>query len=175
MSDQDFIDETSKSKRSTFLTILCILSFVGSGYVILSSATSFAMFHNGTMQKMQENQAKSLERMKESKTKNSFAIKMMESSSSMMDPEKMKLSMIFKIIAAVLTFTGAFLMFKQKVFGYGIYIIGCILGVSEVLYIYGTNNFITTITASVTGFFSVVFIILYGMCVKEMLPQKNFS
>lgn len=176
MSDQDFIDDTLKPKRSTFLTILCILTFVGSGYGILSGLASYVMFQNGTMQKIQQNQVKTVEKIKEDKSqKNQFAEKVMENSMSMLDPEKMKLSTIFQLIASVLTLTGGLLMFKQKIAGYGIYIAGCLLAIGGIVYIYGTSNFIVAITGAVSGLFSLVFIILYGMCVKEMLPNKSIA
>lgn len=173
MSDQDFFEAGVKPKRSTLLTVLCILTFIGSGWGVLSSAASF-FTKPAAMQKIQENQAKALEQIKENKTeKNAFALKIVESSAAMLDPEKVKLSNIFQLVASILSLTGALFMFKQNIGGYPVYIAGCILSIAGVIYIFGAHNFTASISVSVSGFFSVVFIVLYTMCLKEMRPQKN--
>ena len=165
---------TEKPQRSQFLTILCVLTFIGSGYGIISGITSLTIAPK-MMAGVKAEQQKAMEEVKkesqdnEDSTKSRFAQKMMGSAQEFMDPAKMKQSGMAAIAANLLTFAGAFLMFRQSRKGFYLYVAGTVAAVAAPLFIYQGNT-LAGFTALFPAFIGLVFIVMYAFCLKEMEP-----
>jgi ABC-type antimicrobial peptide transport system permease subunit len=165
---------TEKPQRSQFLTILCILTFIGSGYGIISGITSLSIGPK-MMSGVKAEQKRAMEEAKhknqdiEDTTESRLARKMMGSAQEFMDPEKMKQSGMATIAANLLTFAGAFFMFRQSRKGFYLYVAGSIAGTAAPLIIF-KGNMLATFSALFPGFVGIVFIVMYAFCLKEMEP-----
>jgi len=175
MAETNFLEEQIANKRSTMLTVLCILSFVGSGFGIIGGAFNLTSMRAKNMQqmqeKMQQDKAKLQEKMAQEKNKKNsskLAIKMMEASADMADPVKMKTAGILNLICSCITILGAILMWKRNRLGFYLYVVGSVAFIGVYAYVFGLDNFISFMTIIFNSFVSVVFIILYAMCLKEM-------
>jgi ABC-type antimicrobial peptide transport system permease subunit len=163
---------TEKPKRSQFLTVLCILTFIGSGYGIISGITSLTLAPKMTAE-IRTEQQKAMQEMKENdggtkgSTESRFARKMMGNVKDFIDPEKMKQNGMATIAANLLTFAGAFLMFRQSRKGFYMYVAGTIASVAAPLLIF-QGNMLAGITALFLAFIGLVFIVMYAFCLKDM-------
>lgn len=171
--------EKEPEKRSSFLTWLCILTFVGSGWAILSSIWSYTTAHK-TASVFSENSTKrDAAFQKDSLNKNDtaqleireknnpFQEKMKASLSKILDENNIRKSAIGGLIAALLTLSGALMMWWLKRKGFYLYILGVVFGIIVPFYIYG-NDFVAIGISSFTNFFGLVFIALYALNLKSM-------
>ena len=157
-------------KRPTLLTVLCILTFIGSSYAILGSVYAYkqahvlsASIHNA----MEKNKVDSLN-MKDSANnlnKRSESGKMrgfMKGMEKVYDENNMRTKAIGDIIAALFTLGGAILMWRRQRAGYFIYILGILIGIAIPFYLYG-NNLMAVGISSFGSFFGLIFIALYAL------------
>jgi hypothetical protein len=166
--------ETELPKRSTFLTVLCVLTFIGSGWAVFSNI--YAYKTAGTTVQIFE---KSVIIRRDSAINNDnvagpgdkkgeiLGEKMLHSVSKMMTVDNIHKSALGGFIAALFTLGGAILMFYLKRIGFYLYIFGVIIGLLIPLYLYGSN--LMAVGMSVfSGFFGLVFIALYALNLKSM-------
>ena len=116
--------ETEPLKRPTFLTVLCILTFVGSGWAILSSVWSYTTAEQTVKmftQVAQENAHDSLSkkdsvRLQKQHESSEYIIgkKIGASAKTMFTVDNIHKKSIGDLIAAVFTLTGAIFMWFQK-------------------------------------------------------------
>ena len=155
-------------KRTIFLTVICILSFIGSSWGILSSMDSYfsaetqAVKKGGILQNAQ-NQF-------DSKDSLDFTEKIINSVSITYMAENIRKIAVCKFISNLLTLCGALLMFNLRKVGFFLYIVGIAVLISQRVMI--VNSFIGLFKAVeigfLTGFFGIVFIIMYGLNLKCM-------
>jgi hypothetical protein len=157
-------------KRPTLLTVLCILTFIGSSYAILGSLYSYKQAHvlSSTIHNaMEKNRADSIN-MKDSinsVNKKPQSVKMrgfMKGMEKVYDENNMRTKAIGDIIAALFTLGGAILMWRRKRSGYFLYILGILIGIGLPFYIYG-NNLMAVGISSFGSFFGLIFIALYSL------------
>jgi predicted RND superfamily exporter protein len=74
----------------------------------------------------------------------------------------------FSLIANLLTLIGAVLMLRLKKNGFRLYVLGCIIGVVAPVIVFGSGNFLGLSYAMLSGFSSVLFILLYAFKLKYM-------
>lgn len=169
--------ESGLEKRPTFLTVLCILTFIGSGWAIISSAWAYTTAHkmvNMINHNLHENNSDSLsrkdsvnlERGRNNKDRE-FGEKIGMSMKSIMTVDNIQKRSIGDIIAALFTLGGAILMWFQKRKGFYLYVAGIIISIALPLYLYGGNLIAVGIT-SFSAFFGLLFIALYAVNWKSL-------
>jgi hypothetical protein len=173
MATENLDFDVIKPVRSGLLTVLCIFSILGgvyrlaSGSVALSTASSFAEAQKGIQ--------KSKERMQEEKIKNpnargnAFAEKMVLEAGSIVNEDYIRKNAFISMGTALITILGAILMFRLNRLGFWVYLAGTIAEIALPLLLFGPNLF-TGISTTITGFFGLVFVVLYAFCLKEMKP-----
>lgn len=167
-------------KRTTFIIVLCILTFVGSGFNLVTNIYGYftageAAQQMQLAQKMTQNDSVFAERPGKANTKDSlknkegerFAKKIMSTMADSFTEDKLKKNALGAIAAAILCLSGAFLMFNINKKGYYLYLAGTLLGIAIPLVLYG-SNLVGIIGSVVSGFFGLVFCILYGVNLKDM-------
>lgn len=160
--------------RPSFLTWLCILTFIGSGWTIISSAFTYVSANKYanifSEQKQRENRVDSTYS-DSSKTnhheQNAFENKMKSSFSKILDKDNLRKDSIGKLIAAMLTLAGAIFMWNLRRLGFYIYVTGIIISLIIPFYLYG-NDLIAVGATSFANFFGLVFIALYALNLKSM-------
>lgn len=156
--------------RPTFLTVLCILTFIGSGWGVIGSAIQYASAGvqaqslSITKDKMSKDIAK-----KDPDDKGAqFAEKMISSVSGSFTEKNIKNVAIASILGSLLCLGGAFLMWGLKKTGFYLYVAGILIGIIAPFVIFGTGNLMAVISSVGAGFIGIVFIILYGVNLKHM-------
>jgi hypothetical protein len=154
--------------RPTFLTVLCILTFVGSSYMIISSLlggiTSKASTEILNESKREiDSIAKTASSPEEKR-----AMKMVTKFTEGLDPVKLQQSNWAQAVASVFCLLGAFLMWKLKRIGFYAYLLGTLIGVVAPFVILGTDNLIAVLSATFMAFIGIVFCILYGLNYKHL-------
>lgn len=156
--DKEISDNTGPVQRPVFLTVLCILTFVGAGFAILTSL--FSVF---TMGQLEQGMRAMDETFSDSKIGVDFGNSYRWT----------KISYVLNLFGALLCLTGALFMFKLKKIGFYIYIVG------QILPLFGSfmtmNSMLKGVFASfgmiamVFGMlFPIAFIIMYGLNLKHM-------
>lgn len=168
---QDILEpETFPPQRPVFLKVLCMLTFIGSGWGIINSAISY--FNADSMSNMMiEVKTKMNKDLEKDRSKNKgsteFTGKVMEGMATMTTPENIRKSAVWTLLNSVLCLLGALLMWNLRRSGFYIYTIATIISIIVPFVMFG-NNFLTTISAGVVGFIGVLFIIFYAMNLKSM-------
>lgn len=158
------------TKRPTFLTVLCIITFIWSGYTVLTSLTEIFTDNSFDQEEWQEISIQVSESMDQADSQAQEMMEMaMDAVASTIEAgiENAMLLGIIGFLAAGLSFFGAFQMFKLKKMGYYIYILSKVVGVFVPLMILGVN-LITGIMYGVGLLIAVVGIILYGVNSKHL-------
>ena len=159
--------ETSRPARPQFLKILCILTFICSSYLILSSTYVYFRAEK-TSEIIESSKTEITEKQnKKSPEEQSFLKKVMSGMSEISTPENLRKKAIGDIIASALCLLGAFLMWNLNRVGFYIYTLGTIIGIFAPFYLFG-NNFLTLIGAGFTSFIGLLFVIFYAMNLKSM-------
>lgn len=161
--------------RPTLLTVLCILTFIGSGWTIISSVYSYStasesvrMFAASGVKSPNDStiQKDSVVRVGH-RNRSPFGEKMMFSLSKIMTEENIHKSAIGAIIAGLFTLIGALLMWWLRRNGFYLYILGVVVGLVVPFYLYG-NNLMAVGVSSFSSFFGLIFIALYALNIKNL-------
>jgi len=168
--------DTEPLSRPSFLTWLCILTFIGSGWTILSSVYTFVSANKYANILSEQRDIRTDSTNVDSSRvnhngQNAFAKKMKTSFSKILDKDNLRKDSIGKLIAALLTLSGALFMWNLKRFGFYIYIGGIIISIIIPFYLYG-NDLIAVGATSFGNIFGLVFIALYALNLKSM-PGKT--
>lgn len=157
--------------RPTFLTVLCILTFVGSGWGLISGGIQYATADKQAQEVAVAKNKAAADIEKSGKGKDDagskFAGKMVDSISHI-SADGLRKAGLLSMLAAAICLGGAFMMWKLKKTGYYLYILGVLIGIITPFLVFGSGNFIAIISSSFVGFIGIVFIILYGVNVKHM-------
>ena len=164
--------DTEPASRPSFLTWLCILTFIGSGWTILSSAYTYVSANKyANILSEQKNIRTDSTYVDSSRAnhngQNAFAKKMKTSFSKILDKDNLRKDSIGKLIASLLTLAGALFMWNLKRYGFYIYIAGVIISIIIPFYLYG-NDLIAVGATSFGNIFGLVFIALYALNLKSM-------
>ena len=173
--------ETEPTQRPTFLTVLCILTFIGSGWAILSSAWSYSTaskftkdmtaFKHDNRDSVLLKDSVSLNDTahvnKKGRHSSEFGLQMRSAFSKMLTEDNIRKGAIGGIIAAFFTLIGAILMWRLKRIGFYIYIVGVVIAGIIPFYLYG-SNFLAVGISSFGSFFGLIFIALYALNLKSM-------
>jgi hypothetical protein len=150
--------------RNTFLTVICILSFLGSGWGIVKAVRSYVTA-DYTAQIGSEVIKNTEDRVNQRENVPGFVQRIMGSVEADMNPDFLRKLAIFSLISNLLTLTGAILMWNLKKIGFYIYILGIIVLIAAPLTM---GKLVGAIGASIIGFIGVIFIVMYGVNLKQM-------
>lgn len=167
--------EMEPEKRSTFLTWLCILTFIGSGWAIVSSIWSYTAAHktatvfsgNFSAEKKDSTLQNDTTHVTMKENHSPFGSKMKASLSKIFKEDNIRKAAIGGLIAALLTLSGALLMWQLKRKGFYLYIAGVAISIFVPFYVFG-NDMIAVGASSFTNFFGLIFIALYALNLKSL-------
>lgn len=167
---------TQKPKRSTLLTVLCILTFIGSVYGIGNGVFTYVSADKmenvkteleKARKEMKDDVAKDENKTDGDKRAEKIAGRFMEEASTMLTKENLQKQAFVAIGASILTLIGALLMWRLKAVGFGVYTLAKIIEVGAPFVIMG-SGMLTGLSAAFQGFIALIFIVLYAFCLKEM-------
>jgi hypothetical protein len=168
------MDQTQTSNaplRPTFLTVLCILTFLGSGWGIISNISSYmnANVSSEIAKPMLDSAQQEIQKeASDNETAARMADKVISGASAMLEPANIKKNALFGIAASLLTLGGAFLMFQLRKTGFWVYVAGTVLSILSPILVYGASNLMSLGMTAVVGFFGIIFVILYSLNLKYM-------
>jgi hypothetical protein len=158
-------------KRPGFLTVLCILSFIGSCYFIFSGVTTY-MNADASSQMISSALDSAREEVKKEvgtdDRAGQMADKMLSGVSKMSDPKLMKQNALYMILANILSLGGAYLMFQQRKMGFWIYLLGTAIFILSPIIVFGATNLMSLGMTFLYGLVGVVFAVLYALNLKHM-------
>ncbi len=172
MATNTYEYETEPASRPSFLTWLCILTFIGSGWAIVSSVYTYVAAEKYANILSEEKPLRKDSTYLDStgavhNERKVFSEKIKASFSKILDKNNMRKLAIGNLIAALFTLTGALFMWHLKQNGFYIYIIGVIIGLTVPFYLFG-NDMIAVGATAFNNFFGLVFIALYALNLKAM-------
>jgi hypothetical protein len=156
--------------RPTFLTVLCILTFIGSGWGIINSMNGYMSADSAAAIGTQalDSARNEIVKQGENTPGAQVAEKVISGASQMLDPVKMKKNAMYGVLANILTLAGGFLMFQLRKPGYWLYLLGTAISVITPLMIFGATNLLSIGMTAVLGFVGVVFAAMYATNLKHM-------
>ena len=160
--------DEGREPRPTFLTVLCILTFIGSGWGIIGGGVQYF-----TAEKQVQEISRAREEAKkefkdhESSPGAKMAERMIKMSAAV-TPAMLKKGALVNIFAAIACIMGAVLMWKQKRNGFFLYLGGILSGVIAPFMLFGMNNILAVGSSVLQGFVGVAFLIMYAVNLKHM-------
>lgn len=172
MAKDNYEYETEPVTRPSFLTWLCILTFIGSGWAIVSSVYTYVSAQKYANILSQEKPLKPDSTYVDSaraihNERNVFSQKIKASFSKILDKNNMRNLAIGNLIAALFTLSGALFMWRLRRPGFYLYITGVIIGLAYPFFLFG-NDMIAVGATSFNNFFGVIFIALYALNFKSL-------
>lgn len=146
-------------KRPQFLTVLCILTFIGVGLGIIGSISGWWAIR--TTSAMMDANSDMMEGM------NGFDMSEMPEMENMMNSLKYaNVILISGVISSLICLIGALQMWKQKKIGFLIYVVGQVAPIIVSVVCFGAATF--SGWSSISFIFPVVFVVLYGLNLKHL-------
>lgn len=149
--------------RNTFLTVLCILTFIGSGWGVLGGIYSYV-----TADAKAEQNRIAMEKVEDRmEGKEQPAFVKYALSGAKMTADDLRKSNIVSVLSCFLTLTGAILMFTLRKNGFYLYIAGIVISIVGPILLFGTGflGIVGTVISTVVG---VAFITMYGVNTRYM-------
>jgi hypothetical protein len=172
MATNTYEYETEPASRPSFLTWLCILTFIGSGWAIISSIYTYVSAEKYANILTQEKPLKKDSTFVDSRAsvhneRKVLSERVKVSFSKILDKDNLRKLAIGNLIAALFTLAGAIFMWRLNRTGFYIYITGVIISLMIPFYLFG-NDLIAVGATSFNNFFGLVFIALYALNLKAM-------
>lgn len=171
MSNDSYDYETEPAKRPSFLTWLCILTFIGSGWAIISSIYTYtSAYKYADLLSKKEEPKRDTVHLNSSKPNNQnegMSEKVKASFSKILQKENMRELALGNLVASLFTLCGAILMWNLRKTGFYFYIFGVIISLIIPFFIFG-NDLIAVGATSFNNFFGLIFIALYALNLKSM-------
>jgi len=154
-------------KRPTFLTVLCILTFVYSGGMGLFNIYQYLTFDKDYPAKVAQIE-EAIEKLEDAGMDSGFFYDMTVNGLFVIEKTKENLGAISfaNILFAILSVLGAFLMFKLKKNGFYVYTFANLFWMLVPVALIGPEIGMTTIISTVA--IAILFIILYGINLKHL-------
>jgi type III secretory pathway component EscR len=161
-------DYERPAARPTFITVLCILTFIGSGWGLISESIKYSTADSqaAVISKVKEKANADIQKNNKDDEGAQFAKKMVNSIST--SPDNIRKGALSNIAAAILCLAGAFMMWKLKKTGFYLYVAGTLVGIISPFVIFGGSNMMSILSSVVIGFVGLIFVILYGVNLKYM-------
>jgi hypothetical protein len=170
MEDQHFLDQDSlviENERPTFLTVLCIITFVVSGFFLIYSTFQLVSYSEIDQRETIELM---VEQMEETTTNETAEIMGdMTTNMQLMAEEDIKNHTLFSsllLISILLSLFGAFIMFNMKKIGFHLYLGSKIIGLIPLMF-YTLSGLVVSYYV-LFGFFTLAFVIMYAVNLKHL-------
>ncbi|MEZ0540312.1 hypothetical protein [Fibrella arboris] len=151
--------------RSQFLTILCIFSFLSCSWGLIESGVALANPERVAETPFTGHKPAGEANADRRDPRNFYEDSGANSDNPMPeDPRVVRQLSIGQFVYSLVTLFGAFLMFRLRRIGFYVYIAGALLGFVLPLYYVG----LASLGTSFSVFFSVLFAVMYGFCLREM-------
>ena len=172
MTKNTYEYESEPAARPSFLTWLCILTFIGSGWAIASSVYTYVSVDKYANLISPEKPLKSDSTYMDSARRvhnegKVLSEKVRASFDKILDKDNMRKLAIGNLIAALFTLSGALFMWRLKRTGFYFYIAGVVFSLIMPFYLFG-NDMIAVGATAFNNFFGLVFIALYALNLKSM-------
>lgn len=158
--------DSAPKQRSTFLTVLCVLSFINGGINILFNIPNLFMpnFMETYLEVM-----KQVQRTRDYSNAPPFLSSMMNDIMAMLEhmATHWQIMILSTILLAVMSVIGVWMMWNLKKSGFLFYTTAQILWTLMPFIFLGTNMFVV-LAVFLGGIFTATFIILYGLQLKKM-------
>lgn len=163
-------DYERPATRPTFITVLCILTFIGSGWGLIGGGIQYFTAEKQAREMTIAKQKASADIQKGGKEDEGtkMAGKMLNSMEGAFTEENLKKAGLAAILAAFFCIAGALMMWMLKKTGFYLYIAGTLVGIVAPFLIYGSNNLMSVISSVFVGFIGLIFVILYAVNLKYM-------
>lgn len=148
--------------RSQFLTLLCVLSFLGCGWGLIDSVTS--LLRTDAVSETPYIHRPSTPEEAKTRPRQYFEDRASGEEAMPGDPDEIRALSVAGFAYSLLTLIGAVLMFRLRRIGFYIYVAGVLVGLVLPVVLAGFG----ALNTSFGVFFSVIFIGLYAYCLKEM-------
>ena len=152
----------SPTVRSQFLTLLCILTFIGSTLSLFDAVVS--LLQTNAVSETAHVQRKTTPEENRQLPKQYFEDRSSGDENIPTDPDLIRRLAIAQIPYALLTFAGALIMFRQRRVGFWLYVAGVVTGLVLPVVLAGFG----ALNTSFGVFFSMLFAGLYWLNLKEM-------
>lgn len=150
--------------RPTFLTVLCILTFIGSGWSIYSGITNYNMAD--TSYGLVNEQFEKVQEQLDNQEGAESVGQLFQSIGESMSPEKIKNNGIATAVTSIITLIGAILMWGLRKTGFYVYVVGAVAAIVAPIIIFG--GLAGTMASSGAAIAGILFIILYGLNLKHL-------
>jgi hypothetical protein len=157
--------ELEPRKRPVFLLVLCILTFVYSGFSVCSNIYSYVTAGAAAID-MQKSKKQINEGMKQDGAPKEIA-NFVGDMADLMTEKNIKNLALGSFTAALLCLIGALLMFQLNKKGFAFYVAGTVVGIVVPILVMSSNLFaiIGTVVAGIVG---AAFCVMYGVNLKAM-------
>ncbi|MGB6036363.1 MAG: hypothetical protein WBG42_08840 [Cryomorphaceae bacterium] len=162
--------DSEKQERPAFLTVLCVLTWIVSAWVIMSVPFNYYFSSHETASTFQSSINDAMSQMAEADAESAKMVEGFMMAASDMISNGIKNAgwiAITDLLVAILSALGAFLMFKLRKPGFWLYVVAKVVGVASVLAFLGVN-IVTMGAASLAGFVGLIMVIMYGVNRKYM-------
>ena len=148
--------------RSQFLTLLCVLTFIGSALSLFDAVMSLVQTDAASATPRIERTYTPEQRKK--LPKEYFEDRSAGAENAPTDPDRIRLLSIAQLPYALLTLFGAILMFRLRRIGFWVYVAGVAIGLILPVVLVGFG----ALNTSFGVFFSILFAGLYWVNLKDM-------
>lgn len=160
MTPSDSTTANSQPKRSDFLTLLCVLTFLSCTLSLIDSITSYTQ-----TEAVARTERIDRPRKVDPNAKPEYFEDRSNSDDPMPgDPDVIRSLAATDFFYGLITLIGAVLMFFQRRVGFYVYVLGVLVGFIAPLAVVG----ISALQTSIGVFFSLIFVVLYWYSLKEM-------
>ncbi|MEZ4756736.1 MAG: hypothetical protein R2817_07910 [Flavobacteriales bacterium] len=162
------MDNTTNGQRPTFLTVLCIISFLWAAYGLYQSAKS--AFTDAPIRELEEARLQAEADMAELEGPAlEMAGPMIESSLEMLQKSVDNAEPIgyTGLLQGVLTLLGVWMMWGLRKLGFWLYAGAGAIGLVSMVLFFGTSG-AAMVALLVMGFLTILFIVLYAIHLKYM-------
>lgn len=167
--ENPFEEKQNSPVRPTFLLVICILTFIGSGWSVLSNL--FSIFTSGMMDSsLQMEQYSNMMGNIEGSGSSSFLTGFLNSSMEVLQATAAHAREIavMQLVLSVISLLGAIMMFQLRRFGFYLYTAAQILALFVLPYFAGFSTLVV-IGMLWSAFISLIFIILYAVNLRYMV------
>lgn len=167
--ENPFEEKQNSPVRPTFLLVICILTFIGSGWSVLSNL--FSIFTSGMMDSsLQMEQYSNMMGNIEGSASSSFLTGFLNSSMEVLQATAAHAREIavMQLVLSVISLLGAIMMFQLRRFGFYLYTAAQILALFVLPYFAGFSTLVV-IGMLWSAFISLIFIILYAVNLRYMV------
>lgn len=157
--------------RPTFITVLCILTFIGSGWGIFDSITDYLAADTaesavGLVEDAMDEAMTDLEDEDMTESQMDFVESLLGGITENLTAENIRRIAIGTLISCIITLIGGLMMWNLRKKGYYVYILGILIYVIVPAFV--LSGILGAAYAGFTGFIGFVFILLYGLNLKHM-------